>query len=170
VEELFDQAGYTIRQWERIERDVLETEVDVPEEMLPPHLLEAVKTAPEATTYQFVVVAAPLSENAVGRSDGQAPAATTDLRPLWRLEQRAEELEDRVPALETELADKDRSLNETRRALERATNNRGFRALERMRSFLERIAPGGTVRRRTLMAIMRPVLHLLGGARDPRES
>lgn len=177
VQSLFEEAGYEIREWRRVVIDLFQTEVDVPTD-LPPHLVEAVKVAPEATTYQFVVLADPVRERRDTRqADGGPEGDASDLGALWELEHRTAELTSRIPSLEAELAQnkdelaqkkaelvkKDKSFNEVVAAYERATGTRGYRALQRLYLLLERVAPSGTARRRTLIAVSRPFVRLMSG-------
>ena len=62
VEQLFDAAGLSITGLERTTRDILETEIKVNTEAIEDEILELVREAPEATTYQFVVKARPSDE------------------------------------------------------------------------------------------------------------
>jgi 2-polyprenyl-3-methyl-5-hydroxy-6-metoxy-1,4-benzoquinol methylase len=94
VETLFTEAGYVIREWRRKTNDPFDTELELREEDFPPHLVEAVRSAPEALTYQFIVRAEPLRSEGPS-ADVAAPrslssgAVRTSLGPLFRLEDRA---------------------------------------------------------------------------------
>ena len=61
VERLFADAGYQISQRVRIERGLAETEIPVDLETVPEEVLRSLEEDPEALTYQFFVIAAPLS-------------------------------------------------------------------------------------------------------------
>jgi 2-polyprenyl-3-methyl-5-hydroxy-6-metoxy-1,4-benzoquinol methylase len=93
VETLFTEAGYSIREWRRKTNDPFGTELELREEEFPPHLVEAVRSAPEALTYQFIVRAEVLrsassGESAVPMTVG-GEGVRSSLGPLFRLEKRA---------------------------------------------------------------------------------
>lgn len=154
IEELFEDAGYVIRQWHRIEFDILETEVDVPSDVVPPHLLEAVRAAPEATTYQFIVVAEPTDAPSARGTDGVLADPPADLVPLWNLKHHAEELEARIPVLEAELGLSQRNLADSIEAYGRATGTRGYRVLQAVYRLIDRLVPPGTGRRKLVVRIL----------------
>jgi 2-polyprenyl-3-methyl-5-hydroxy-6-metoxy-1,4-benzoquinol methylase len=94
LETLFDQAGYAIREWRRKTNDPFDTELELLEEDFPAHLVQAVRSAPEALTYQFIVRAEPLgpggpSAEISGHASLGSGAVRASLGHLFRLEERA---------------------------------------------------------------------------------
>jgi O-antigen biosynthesis protein len=104
VEQLFDAASFSITALERTTRDILETEIKVNTEAIEDEILELVREAPEATTYQFVVKARP--------SDEGGPAT----RAYGRLETLLEQIAERDQMI-YELTRKLRNFEELQRIL-----------------------------------------------------
>jgi 2-polyprenyl-3-methyl-5-hydroxy-6-metoxy-1,4-benzoquinol methylase len=94
VEELFEQAGYAITRWLRRRMDIGRTELGLPERDIPDAVWQWLATDPEATTYQFVVRAAPRSEaaEAIYRLRGERREARTTDGWVTRARHAAEEL------------------------------------------------------------------------------
>ncbi|HEX2181591.1 MAG TPA: methyltransferase domain-containing protein [Rubrobacteraceae bacterium] len=65
VERLFDDAGLPIIALRRTIRGIFDTEIEVDQEEVPREVLQAVRTDPEALTYQFVATAYRAGEAAV---------------------------------------------------------------------------------------------------------
>jgi 2-polyprenyl-3-methyl-5-hydroxy-6-metoxy-1,4-benzoquinol methylase len=93
LEALFEGSGYAVREWRRKTNDPFETELELREEDFPPRLVEAMRNAPEALTYQFIVRAEPVrSRERRGERPPGSPsteAVRAALGPLFPLEQRA---------------------------------------------------------------------------------
>lgn len=72
VEKLFGEAGLVIDERLHVTRRLDETEFDVDVDAIPPDVLEAVTSGPDALTYQFVVVARRASDPVVvARPEGE---------------------------------------------------------------------------------------------------
>jgi GT2 family glycosyltransferase/2-polyprenyl-3-methyl-5-hydroxy-6-metoxy-1,4-benzoquinol methylase len=139
VEELFGESGFGIREWRRVLLDVFEPpEADLREEEFPPAIVREITAAPEARTYQFVVRAQPVgTSRRAGRPDGPANPPVTILEVAGG---DATEMENRL----TEALSR---LTESEARYRRVVESTGFRALERLRAFVARVAPWGTRRR-----------------------
>jgi GT2 family glycosyltransferase/2-polyprenyl-3-methyl-5-hydroxy-6-metoxy-1,4-benzoquinol methylase len=113
VEALFEDAGYVITDRRQTSLDLFETELGLLPEDHPPFLVDAVREAPDASTYQFLVRAEPVLP-----SDVPVPAripedvAEPARRRLWAVEERLARLERHMAGLLTELGVKDRVLAE----------------------------------------------------------
>jgi 2-polyprenyl-3-methyl-5-hydroxy-6-metoxy-1,4-benzoquinol methylase len=73
VRELFERAGLAVSLVDRIRQPLFQTELGLAPGMFPPEAIRWVEQDPEATTYQFVVVA---------RLPGEAPAPTASPEEL----------------------------------------------------------------------------------------
>jgi 2-polyprenyl-3-methyl-5-hydroxy-6-metoxy-1,4-benzoquinol methylase len=61
IQDLFEASGYVVTHWLRRRKGIAETEIHSPGRPAPQSVLELLAADPEATTYQFVVRAAPSS-------------------------------------------------------------------------------------------------------------
>lgn len=66
VGELFESAGYLATDLHRTTADIFGTEIPLSREEIPADVIDRIAQDPEATTYQFVVRAIPLSRDALG--------------------------------------------------------------------------------------------------------
>jgi hypothetical protein len=64
IDELFEDAGYTVTRWLRRRMEIGRTELGLPDRVIPDAVWQWLAADPDATTYQFVVRAAPRSEAA----------------------------------------------------------------------------------------------------------
>jgi len=125
VEDLFESAGYVITHWVRRRLEAEETEIPVPRGV-PAEARAWANADPEATTYQFVVRAAPSEPAAqiqAWRSKvEEAQAELDELRPL----------QGEVEALQTEVVEVRRAHEVLQRRLltERAAFAQGIAAVE----------------------------------------
>jgi GT2 family glycosyltransferase/2-polyprenyl-3-methyl-5-hydroxy-6-metoxy-1,4-benzoquinol methylase/glycosyltransferase involved in cell wall biosynthesis len=122
VEELFARSGYRITEWRRVTVDLFDTEVSVSREEFPSHVVEAVASAPEATTFQFVVRAIPASGPVPVSSESPQRRA---LESLWATEQRPRD--DEILVETSRISDEDREA--VRLAHERHQGPRGVRSI-----------------------------------------
>jgi O-antigen biosynthesis protein len=168
LEELFADAGFTVRHIERVEVDLFSTEIAVRAQDYPFTLLEAVRSSPEYLTYQFVVKAEPvpdatlLKDNLRTSLNGARSRAKQMLDPLWNLELKAWELQQEVHRLkgnhQVEIAKRNNTITalEARLAgLQHAhdlvVNSINYQLWQRLVKILDRFAPWGTRRRRIIM-------------------
>lgn len=79
MDELFRGTGYAIERWERVALDVVDSDVEVRPDEVPPSIVRRVVAEPEALTYQFVVRARP------GVGPVLEPRDTPALGALWDL-------------------------------------------------------------------------------------
>ena len=95
VEDLFRLAGYEVSDLLRTTTDVFNTELALDEGDFPPHLVDLVRNAPEAKTYQFVVRArpAPPEETAPFHADVDIQDRDGAMAPMWQLEEHVSNLE-----------------------------------------------------------------------------
>jgi 2-polyprenyl-3-methyl-5-hydroxy-6-metoxy-1,4-benzoquinol methylase/uncharacterized coiled-coil protein SlyX len=144
VEELFDEAGFSVSELERTRVGVFDTEIEVDREAVPKEALRSVLADPEAETYQFVLQAFP--SGAVGGVSGLA-AENRSLREqvAWRdgvihdlhrrlrnLEELQRRLEDRelrlaaneeaIAKLKEKLVERNRELAQRQRTVNQLTN------------------------------------------------
>jgi 2-polyprenyl-3-methyl-5-hydroxy-6-metoxy-1,4-benzoquinol methylase len=80
VDELFRDTGYAIERWERVALDVVDSDVEVRSDEIPPAIVRRVVAEPDALTYQFVVRARPGVGPALEPPVGPPLAALWDLR------------------------------------------------------------------------------------------
>jgi GT2 family glycosyltransferase/2-polyprenyl-3-methyl-5-hydroxy-6-metoxy-1,4-benzoquinol methylase len=139
VEELFEDTGYAIREWRRIQMDIFQPpEVELLEDDFPPELIEGIRKAPEAFTYQYVVRAELLHVI-------EAPPLRTATEPQ---ELRATSGPDpHVVGLEARVAEAESRAEQAEVQLERVRASVGFRVVDRFRRFVSSVAPWGTRRR-----------------------
>ena len=64
IQEMFDKAGYVIKEMRRVKLGPFDTEIPVERDKIPQEILDFVLRDPEATTYQFVLRAVPKHEPA----------------------------------------------------------------------------------------------------------
>lgn len=124
VLELFGDAGWSIQRLERTTKQPLESELaDLARPAASTELLDSLASDPEATTYQFVVVAQPGAAHAVPPVPGKptgAPGALAVGGPTGRLQAENDRLRVRVRELEEMLEDAHWSAAVWRRRLRRA--------------------------------------------------
>lgn len=89
IKALFEATGFAVVRIERIRQPLFQTELGVDPALVPPGVVEQLNRDPEATTYQFVVIAAPAGESG----------------ELRLLNERVADLETHKSRLEAELAD-----------------------------------------------------------------
>jgi O-antigen biosynthesis protein len=119
IQDLFEESGFAITNWLRRRIDLKDAEIEVPR-----HLPEDVRTwaasaDPEATTYQFVVRAAP----------------SGDARELAARRKEARGVRDELAAAREELEHEKATVTELRGELERAraANEAGLERIEALR-------------------------------------
>jgi SAM-dependent methyltransferase len=64
IEELFEEAGYAVTHWLRRRMEIGRTELGLPDRVIPEAVWQWLAADPEATTYQFVLRAAPRTDAA----------------------------------------------------------------------------------------------------------
>jgi O-antigen biosynthesis protein len=123
IQDLFEEAGYTITHWLRMRVDVDDAEIQPPAHLPNAARTWATNADPEATTYQFVVRAVPsgdareLAGTRAELHDAQDELA--DLRGALDEERAAAaELGQRIEELERVTSDRATELNDLRRAHE----------------------------------------------------
>lgn len=187
--DLFRDAGYAIKQWQDIEGDPFGNELGLREEDYPPHLAQSIRSDQDALTYQFVVKARPSRVKSRARLP-QRPAdqnlATPVLNDLWRVEERARQLDVVLAERDAALAERDATLaqrdaarqegedlrqrlrirdeemDSALRHLSDMENSLGWRLLNRIRPVLHRLAPPGSRRYRILVGMARRALAVKG--------
>lgn len=181
IQALFEEAGYSIRDWRRTSTDTLEDPfaegLSLSESELPPHLAAALREDPDALTYQYVVRAYPRAGPARGASRrASLPANGTGraLDAFWRLEERLaeqdnelaalqtalSETKERMTGLEASLAETETELREVRHAYQSTVSSIGYRLLVRVRRLLNWLAPPRSLRR-AFLAVPRHGMHIL---------
>jgi 2-polyprenyl-3-methyl-5-hydroxy-6-metoxy-1,4-benzoquinol methylase len=120
LERLFDEAGFVITALERIEAPIDGTEVKFDPELAPDGLMASLREDPEATTYQFVVVARPADalpsgmrerlrelmrerESAILRAESGERSVAEQRGEIERLTRQSAELENTAAILRSEL-------------------------------------------------------------------
>ncbi|HYZ10695.1 MAG TPA: glycosyltransferase [Actinomycetota bacterium] len=147
VEELFEDTGYAVREWRRVQMDLFQPpEVDLLEDAFPPELIERIRKAPEAFTYQFVVRAEPVRQ--MPAPPPRRAAEAQELRSTAGPDSHAAELEARV-------AEAEARAQQAEEQLERIRSSVGFQVLDRFRRFVSNVAPWGTRRRSFLLTPVR---------------
>jgi GT2 family glycosyltransferase/2-polyprenyl-3-methyl-5-hydroxy-6-metoxy-1,4-benzoquinol methylase len=156
IEELFEGAGYAIREWRRVQLDIFQPpEVELREDDFPPELIAEIRKAPEAFTYQYVVRAdpvripdrAPPPRRTVGVSEIRSTAPSSS--------------DGRVAELEGELAKTKALLEQTEGQYRRAVSSVSFRLVDRFRQAVARMGPLGT-RRRSFILTPARALRMIG--------
>lgn len=147
VEELFEAAGYTIREWRRVQLDIFQPpEVELLEDDFPPELIQTIRTSPEAFTYQYVVRAEPVGvPEEVPRPRRSAEIGEISTPAPTAADGREAELEERL--VETEAR-----LYQMEARYERTVSSTSFKVVERFRKLISRMAPWGTRRRSFILA------------------
>jgi O-antigen biosynthesis protein len=150
IEDLFEENGYAVLRWDRRHVAIDETEIDVA--AIPDDVLERLATDTDATTYQFILQAAPSDSahhlKAVRRILDEMRVELEELRPLSH---EAEKLRVELEAARHELEGlRQRELAELRPRLEeleaelvalrRAHEVRGRRLVAERVAFAEGIA------------------------------
>ena len=140
VEELFERTGYAVREWRRVQMDIFQPdEVELLEDDFPPDLIERIRKAPEAFTYQYVVRAEPVEVPEAPPS----PRRPAEFREL----QTSSGADPRVAELEARLAEAEARAEQADAQHRRLVAGVGFRALDRFRRGISSVAPWGTRRR-----------------------
>jgi O-antigen biosynthesis protein len=125
IQDLFEEAGYLITQWQRQRVDIDAGEIAPPPGGVPDDVRAWISSDPEATTYQFVVRAVPADETGVIQglrrelADAQPAAARAaelerDRRELEELRERRDSFDEQM----LELASARQELETLRRAHE----------------------------------------------------
>jgi GT2 family glycosyltransferase/2-polyprenyl-3-methyl-5-hydroxy-6-metoxy-1,4-benzoquinol methylase len=156
VEELFEGAGYAIREWRRVRLEIFQPpEVELREDDFPPELITAIRKAPEAFTYQYVVRADPV------RIPDRAPPSrrTEEVSEIRSTVPSASD--ERVAELEGELARTKALLEQTEWQYRRAVSSVSFRLVDRFRQAVARMGPLGT-RRRSFILTPARALRMIG--------
>jgi GT2 family glycosyltransferase/2-polyprenyl-3-methyl-5-hydroxy-6-metoxy-1,4-benzoquinol methylase len=152
VEELFEEAGYAIREWRRVQLDIFQPpEVELKEDDYPVELIRSIRSAPEAFTYQYVVRA-----EAVNVPEDIPPPRRTvqmqEIQPAMPTD--SDEL---VAELESRLVETEARLEELDARYKRSVSSAAFRSVERFRRLVSRLAPWGTRRRSFILTPARAV-------------
>jgi GT2 family glycosyltransferase/2-polyprenyl-3-methyl-5-hydroxy-6-metoxy-1,4-benzoquinol methylase len=142
VHSLFADAGYGITEWRRVELPILGTEIELSLDQIPTHVVQAVESAPDAKTYQFVVRAAPGAPDAV---DEVHAAASPDALEL--IEAKIEDAELLVAEAVAQAEQADAATQEAR--------DQAAHAMRNYSSLLESRAIRGTAPIRTTFNIFR---------------
>jgi 2-polyprenyl-3-methyl-5-hydroxy-6-metoxy-1,4-benzoquinol methylase len=176
--DLFRDAGYAIKQWRDIEGDPFGNELGLREEDYPSHLAQSIRSDQDAVTYQFVVKARPSRVKPrvqLPQRSANHDLATQILNDLWRVEERARQLDVALTERDAALAERnaarqesedlrqrlrtrDEELDGVLRRLSDMESSVGWRFLNRIRPVLRRLAPPGSRRYRVLMAMARRAL------------
>lgn len=154
VEELFEDTGFAVREWRRVQMDIFQPpEFDLLEDDFPPDLIEGIRKAPEAFTYQFVVRAEPVRVREAPRP--RRPTEPQDLQAVSGPDPHVAELEARAAEAETRA-------QQVEVQLERIRSSVGFRIVDRFRRFVSDVAPWGTRRRSFLLTPVRAARMVAG--------
>lgn len=148
VHELFEAAGYELREVRASTTDAFGTELGLRSEDFPPSLVEAVRSLPDADTYQFIVAAQPVAAaGADTRAGGEVPVSRAGA-PLWRVEDQLAERDQTIRKLAEEvewLRDVSRRTEEERDAvrdeLERVRASKTYRLWSGVVRRLRRVFP-----------------------------
>ncbi|HEV3475520.1 MAG TPA: methyltransferase domain-containing protein [Actinomycetota bacterium] len=136
VYELFEAAGYELREVRASTTDAFGTELGLRSEDFPPSLVEAVRSLPDADAYQFIMAAHPVAarKRADTTTDREAPVTRVTAAPLWGVEDQLTERDQTIRKLTEEvewLRDVNRRAEEERDAardqLERVRASRAYR-------------------------------------------
>ena len=147
VEELFEDTGYAIREWRRVQMDIFQPpEFELLEDDFPPDLIEGIRKAPEAFTFQFVIRAEPVQ--AIPAPPPRRSAPPQEVRTEGGPDPYAAELEARV-------AEAEARARQAEEQLEGVRSSMGFRMVDRLRRFISSVAPWGTRRRSFLLTPVR---------------
>jgi GT2 family glycosyltransferase/glycosyltransferase involved in cell wall biosynthesis/2-polyprenyl-3-methyl-5-hydroxy-6-metoxy-1,4-benzoquinol methylase len=175
--QMFAGAGYDITTAKRILIDPLGTELELREDDVPSLLIESLRKDREAMTYQFVVKAhvAPAGSNGRSRLTAASPdLANTAVADLWRVadelkrtqeafvlrDQAATQAAAEAAGLKRALRVRQGELEGALRRIADIENSAGWRALNRVRPVIRRLAPRGSLRFRLLRATAKTALAL----------
>jgi GT2 family glycosyltransferase/2-polyprenyl-3-methyl-5-hydroxy-6-metoxy-1,4-benzoquinol methylase len=147
VEELFEDCGYAIQEWRRVQLDIFQPpEVELREDDFSPDLIRSIRSAPEAFTYQYVVragsVEVPAEVSPPKRTSSVGEIRTAQTTPA----------DERAAELENQLAETEARLEQAELRHSRVVSSMTFRLAERFRARVSRMAPWGTRRRSFFLA------------------
>jgi 2-polyprenyl-3-methyl-5-hydroxy-6-metoxy-1,4-benzoquinol methylase len=172
LEDLFREAGYSIRVWRRIIVDPFATELQLSETDYPARLVASLREDPESITYQFVVKAYPAVRRTRKRSsdsqrENNRPIAEP-LKAIWQLEkgiaQRDAALTDKdrhIANIEAALTRTEEHLSLVQQQLQVATGTVGYRMLERTRRVIRWLFPPSSWRGIPYRTLIRPIRWLV---------
>jgi 2-polyprenyl-3-methyl-5-hydroxy-6-metoxy-1,4-benzoquinol methylase len=140
VEQLFNDAGFSVGELERTRLGIFDTEIEVNREAVTQELLRIVRDDPEAETYQFVLLGYPLNaltdgsvqpEEArpfpeqIAQRDRLIYELDRKVRHLGELQRRLGDREERLAQREEEVSNLMRSLADRNKELARHLRLRG---------------------------------------------
>ncbi len=147
VEELFEDTGFAVREWRRVQMDIFQPpEVELLEDDFPPELIERIRKAPESFTYQYVVRA-----ETVAVREAPPPRRPGPVHEL----QTTSAADPHVAELEARLARAEARAEQADAQYQRVLSGIGFRAVERFRRLVSSVAPWGTRRRSFILTPVR---------------
>jgi hypothetical protein len=119
---MFEDAGYTVDDMQRITVDPFATELEVQEADFPPELNARIREDEDAMTYQFVFPAVPAE--GTPRQETVAASGSLTIDALWELHRRAIELYELIEQKDANISDfqgmvaeKDKAVADLRRAI-----------------------------------------------------
>lgn len=126
IKAMFEATGFSVVRLERIRQPLFQTELGVDPATVPPGVVEHLMRDPEATTYQYVVIAAPAGQ------PGELKLRDEQLAMLeahrTRLEAELTEARTRIGALEGELANAHAQTEAVRQSAESAAHEAAHQA------------------------------------------
>ena len=125
VEQLFEEAGFSIGELARTRRGVLDTEIEVDRNLVTGEALRQVQSDPEAETYQFVLTAYPIGEDGtlaklserVRLLSEQLSQKEDEIRQLNENAYAADNVQRQLNARNQQVADRERRIRSLNREL-----------------------------------------------------
>lgn len=158
IAEMFHNTGYQVDDLRRVKMDPFGVEVGVQEKDFPAYLAQALRADEEAMTYQFVLIARPSAKPTNGKRTEATKQAQRVGEQLLAVQQKFDEIAEKQKVttseneklradahrLQRDLQVRTGELEGALRRISDIEGSIGWRALNRMRPFVRKVAPRGS--------------------------